>query len=317
MYLAAIRYKLRMLIGSSFSSFLGVCMAVLTFVGTPLSPMHGKIQAIQAPANFVFIHGGEFTMGSPTSEVGHSSNETQHQVKVSDFYMSKYEVTVAEFRKFVKATGYRTDAENGGGGYIWNGTNFVKTAGVNWRHGVSGNVRPPSEENDPVVHISCNDATAYCEALSAKRGKVYRLPTEAEWEYACRAGSRTPFNTGENLTTNQANYDGNYTYNGNPTGVYRRNTVAVNSFAPNAYGLYNMHGNVREWCSDWYGGTYYDECKANGTVINPQGPSTGSDRVTRGGSWYCVAPYCRSASRSDFPPDFRYCGIGFRLVFVP
>ena len=266
---------------------------------------------------FVLIRGGTFTMGSPAGEFEHKSDETQHRVKVSEFYMAKYEVTVAEFRKFVAATGYRTDAEKGGGSVIWNGTNAVKTAGVNWRHGVSGSVRSRSEENDPVVHVSWNDATAYCKALSAKTGKEYRLPTEAEWEYACRAGSRTPFNTGENLTTNQANYDGNYPYNGNPTGGYRQKTVAVNSFAPNRWGLYNMHGNVMEWCSDWYGGTYYDDCKAQGVVTNPTGPSTGSLRVLRGGSWNDFAGFCRSFYRLSYTPVRRNSCIGFRLVFVP
>jgi formylglycine-generating enzyme len=178
-------------------------------------------------------------------------------------------------------------------------------------------VRPQSEENHPVLHVSWNDAVAYCKWLSTKTGKHFRLPTEAEREYACRAGSRTPFNKGVNLTTNQANYDGNYPYNNNPKGVYRQNSVAVNSFAPNAWGLYNMHGNVWEWCSDWYGGTYYDECKANATVTNPAGPATGSDRVIRGGSWVPPAVSCRSAYRHSCTPDRRYDDVGFRLVFVP
>ena len=266
---------------------------------------------------FVPIRGGTFTMGSPGGEVERLSNETQHQVKVSDFYIAEYEVTVAEFRKFVAATGYQTDAEKGEGSYIWDGTKWEKRAGVNWRHGISGSLRPQSEENHPVVHVSWNDAVAYCKALSAKTGKRYRLPTEAEWEYACRAGRRTPFNTGENLTTNQANYDGNYPYNNNPTGVYRQNTVSVNSFAPNAWGLYNMHGNVWEWCSDWYDGTYYDECKAQGVVTNPAGPSTGSYRVLRGGDWCSSARYCRSAFRRYDTPGRRRADVGFRLVFVP
>ena len=246
------------------------------------------IGALPAKATeFVPIRGGTFTMGSPGGEVDRFSDETQHQVKVSDFYIAEYEVTVAEFRKFVAATGYQ------------------------WNEGSQG------EANDPVVYVSWNDAVAYCKALSAKTGKRYRLPTEAEWEYACRAGRRTPFNTGENLTTNQANYDGNYPYNNNPKGVYRDKTVPVNSFAHNAWGLYNMHGNVYEWCSDWYDGTYYDECNAKGTVLNPQGPATGSARVRRGGSWINRAENCRSASRRYDAPDSRDCALGFRLVFVP
>ena len=272
---------------------------------------------VTAP-DFVLIHGGEFTlMGSPETEVGRATDETQHQVKVSDFYMGKYEVTVGDFRKFVEATNYKTDAENGDGSHVFDGTALQKKAGINWRYGVSGSMRHKSEENHPVVHVSWNDAVEYCRWLSEKTGKSYRLPTEAEWEYACRAGSRTPFNTGENLTTDQANYNGNYPYNNNPKGLYRQNTVPVDSFAPNAWGLYNMHGNVLEWCSDWYGKTYYDECKANGTVINPVGAAIGSFRMLRGGGWNFNAGSCRSASRYGITPGDRAATVGFRLVFVP
>jgi len=282
-----------------------------------------------APENFVLIRGGEFTMGSPESEIGRDAakavhkqfgidySETQHQVRLSNFYMSKYAVTVSEFRSFVEATGYRTDAEKGGFSIIDTDGQVKKGEGVNWRHGVSGSVRPASEDNHPVIHVSWNDAVAYGEWMSKKSGKTYRLPTEAEREYACRAGTTTPFNTGNNLTTDQANYDGNYPYNGNPKGVYRENTVPVNSFSPNAWGLYTMHGNVWEWCSDWFGGRYYDDCKASGTVTNPAGPATGSDRVIRGGSWNFNAGDCRSAGRDRGTPGGRGGDVGFRLVFVP
>lgn len=236
-------------------------------------------------------------MGSPVDEVKRQKNETEHQVRLSSFYMRKYAVTVAEFRRFVGASGYKTDGE--------------------WRCVVSGRVRPQREKNHPVLNVSWNDAVQYCKWLSTKTGKRFRLPTEAEWEYACRAGSSTPFNTGENLTTNQANYNGFFPYNKNPYGVWRENTVAVNSFAPNAWGLYNMHGNAREWCSDWFSETYYDECKAEGTVINPAGPASGSRRVQRGGSWCFDAENCRSAYRFANPPDDRDNDYGFRLVFVP
>jgi len=142
-------------------------------------------------------------------------------------------------------------------------------------------------------------------------GKTYRLPTEAEWEYACRAGTITPFSTGGNLTTEQANYDGNDPYNNNRKGQYREKTVAVDSFNPNAWGLYNMHGNVYEWCSDWYGG--YE----SGLAENPAGPTTGSSRVLRGGGWDSYARDCRSAYRNYDTPDYRSYDVGFRLVFVP
>ena len=297
--------------------------AVLTLFSTTLSA------TTTVPANLVLIRGGEFTMGSPEGEVGRDEakavaqkygieySETQHQVRVSTFYMSKYAVTVAEFRKFVGATGYRTDAEQAGFSIIFSNGEVKKGEGVNWRYGVSGQVRPQSEDNHPVLHVSWNDAVAYCQWMSRQTGKRFRLPTEAEREYACRAETTTPFNTGENLTTAQANYNGNFPYKNNPKGVYRMNTVPVGSFAPNGWGLYNMHGNVWEWCSDWYGGTYYDQCKAAGTVSNPAGPVTGSGRVIRGGCWGSSAGDCRSASRRHSTPGSRYYYVGFRLVFVP
>ena len=268
-------------------------------------------------ANFVLIRGGEFTMGSPEGEAGRQSDETRHQVRVSDFAMSKYAVTVAEFRKFVEASGYRTDADNKGFSVIICNCEVNAGKGVNWRCGVSGSVRPQNEENHPVVHVSWNDAVAYCKWLSKKTGKQFRLPTEAEREYACRAGSITPFNTGESLTTFQANYGGDCSNNNNLTGAYPHNTVAVNSFLPNAWGLYNMHGNVWEWCRDWYGENYYNGRKAKGRVFNPAGPATGSYRVLRGGSWGNDADCCRSAYRNCGITQRRSYFIGFRLVFVP
>jgi len=271
----------------------------------------------QCPENFVLIHRGRFLMGSPETEVDRIDNETLHEVEVSDFWMCKYALTVGEFREFIKYTDYRTDAEVGNGSYIWNGKEWKETEGINWRHGVSGKERLADEENHPVLHVSWNDARAFCEWFSKKTGKSFRLPTEAEWEYACRAGEKTPFNTGENLTTEQANYDGNYPYNNQKKGEYRQKTVAVDSFEPNKWGLYNMHGNVWEWCSDWYGSDYYKECKAQGVSRNPEGPAKGSYRVLRGGGWFNSARYCRSAFRTYVTPGNRRSYVGFRLVFVP
>ena len=272
---------------------------------------------VKGPPNFVRISSGIFVMGSPESETERYDDETQHQVKVSEFYLCKYAVTLAEFKKFIDESEYKTDAEKLNSSRVWDGKEWQDKAGINWMHGVSGKERQTDEYNHPVLHVSWNDANAYCKWWSAKTGKKFRLPTEAEWEYACRAGTATPFNIGENITTDQANYDGNYPYNNNKKGVYRKNTVAVEIFAPNALGLYNMHGNVLEWCSDWYGDKYYDECKAKGMVENPTGPETGSNRVLRGGSWGNGAGGCRSDSRGYCAPDGRYYSIGFRLVFVP
>jgi len=271
----------------------------------------------ETPRDFVHIRGGLFTMGSPAGEIDRFDDETQHEVKVSDFYLCKYAVTLAGFKAFIEASGYRTDAEKGDGSYVWDGKRWEKRAGINWRFGISGGERTSVEEMHPVVHVSWNDAVAYCKWMSEKTGAAFRLPTEAEWEYACRAGTTTPFNMGENLTTGQANYNGNYPYNNNQKGVYRENTVPVDEFAPNGWGLYNMHGNVLEWCGDWYGEKYYDECRKKGIVENPAGPETGSDRVLRGGSWFSNAGNCRSAVRGNDTPGYRDYSVGFRLVFVP
>ncbi len=205
--------------------------------------------SVVVSSDFVKISGSSFTMGSPMSELQRKSDEgPQHQVRLSDFYIRRYEVTVGEFRKFIEASGYKTDAEKHGGSYVWNnngrgrsyvwnGNSFDNQPGINWRHGVSGIVRSQNEENHPVVNVSWNDAVEYCKWLSSTTGKSYRLPTEAEWEYACRAGSRTPFNTGEKLTTSQANYDGTIPYNNSPSGVYLQNTRACEQFRTECVGV--------------------------------------------------------------------------------
>lgn len=251
------------------------------------------------------IPAGTFTMGSPANEVDRRDDERLHQVKLGAFKMSKTEITVAQFKAFIDATSYVTDADKGpyysGSSIIISGTNVVSKAGVNWKCDHKGNPRSDPEYNHPVLHVSWNDAFAFAEWMDC------RLPTEAEWEYACRAGTNTPFNTGDNLTTAQANYDGNFPYNNQAEGEYREKTLPVGSFEPNAFGLYDMHGNVWEWCSDWYG----DYSKEDQT--DPKGPEGGSMRVVRGGGWYSDAQGCRSANRSYFSPYFPL-NFGFRVV---
>ena len=222
---------------------------------------------------WVAIPAGTFMMGSPTDEVDRNDNESQHEVSLSAFKMSAHEVTFAQYDAFCEATKRKKPSDEG------------------WGRG-----------QRPVINVSGDDATAFAKWMGC------RLPTEAEWEYACRAGSTAPFNTGENLTTNQANYDGNYPYNKNTTGIYREQSTEVGSFAPNAYGLYDMHGNVWEWCRDWRG-DYPSTSQSN-----PTGPTEGQFRVLRGGSWGDDARDCRSAFRHYFNPDYRFNGVGFRLV---
>ncbi len=252
------------------------------------------------------IPAGMFIMGSPESEVKRFDDEKQHQVTLSAFRMSIFAITVGQFKTFVDATGYITDAEKGtgqsGGSVILEGSKWNSRAGVNWKCDVNGNPRPVTDYNNPVIHVSWNDANAFAEWMNC------RLPTESEWEYACRAGTTTPFNTGSNLSALQANYNGNYPYTDNIKGEYREKTMPVGSFAPNAWGLYDMHGNVMEWCNDWYG-DYPDEPQTD-----PKGPATGSDRVYRGGSWAYDSRNCRSANRSSNAPGRRGNNMGFRLV---
>ncbi|MHC6202281.1 SUMF1/EgtB/PvdO family nonheme iron enzyme [Breznakiellaceae bacterium SP9] len=214
------------------------------------------------PADMVRIPAGTFTMGSPTSEPSRISDEVQHSVTISKaFYMGKYEVTQKE---------------------------WVSVMGSN-PSGFKG-------DNLPVECVSWFDVIDYCNKRSVKEGLTqaytrngdtvtwnrnangYRLPTEAEWEYACRAGTATPFSTGSNITTSQANYNGDYPYNGNSKGTYRGETTPVGSFAPNNWGLYDMHGNVLEWCWDWYGDY------SSSSQTDPMGAASVSDRVWRGGS---------------------------------
>ncbi len=275
------------------------------------------------PQGMVRIPGGTFSMGSPANEPDRSSDEeNQHQVTVSAFYMGKYDVTVAEFKAFVNATGYKTDAEKYGSGNVRDGSDWVRKADASWKN-------PYYTQTDayPVVLVSWNDAVAYCNWRSQQEGLApcytidgsrvgcswnangYRLPTEAEWEYACRAGTSAPFHTGNNITTDQANYDGKFPYNGNAKGQYRGKTTPVGSFVPNAYGLFDMHGNVFQWCWDWYG--YY----GSGSQADPTGAASGNRRILRGGSWDSWASHLRSANRGAADePGFATAYIGFRLV---
>ena len=232
---------------------------------------------------WVSIPAGTFMMGSPASEVDRSDLEIQHEVKLSAFKMSAYEVTFEQYDAFCVATKREKPSDEG------------------WDRGQTGG-GPRGRGQRPVINVSWYDATAFAEWVGA------RLPTEAEWEYACRAGSTTPFNTGENLTTIQSNYDGNSPYLPIDGNIYRKQSTAVGSFAPNAYGLYDMHGNVWEWCLDW--SDHYPSTSQS----NPTGPTEGSHRVRRGGSWSNFAQYCRSAYRSSNPPGYRCIRSGFRLV---
>jgi formylglycine-generating enzyme required for sulfatase activity len=167
-------------------------------------------------------------------------------------------------------------------------------------------------EKRPVEQVSWNDAVKFCEELSKKTGRAYRLPSEAEWEYAARAGTDTPFHFGETITTDLANYNGNFTYASAPKGEYRKETTDVGIFPPNSFGLYDMCGNVWEWCLDKYHNNY-NGAPTNGSAWLDGGEDT---RLLRGGSWDFSPRNCRSAVRGRFNPVDRDYDIGFRLVVL-
>jgi formylglycine-generating enzyme required for sulfatase activity len=208
-------------------------------------------------------------------------------------------VTRGQFAAFVKLTKYKTDAEKKGFSYVYKDGAFVNDKGRHWRNpGIS------QKDDHPVVCVSWNDAMAFCKWLSERTGRKVRLPTEAEWEYACRAGTDTSYHFGNTVSPGEANFDGS------PTGgVFRQKTVSVASFTPNRWYLYGMHGNAAEWCTDWHTPTI-----PPGDVVDPQGPPSRPHRVFRGGTWYSFAEDIRADSRGGIGPDYRNWGLGFRIV---
>ena len=245
-----------------------------------------------AAVDTVRLKGGTFTMGSPAGEVGRDSIEHQREITLSPFFMGKYEVTQAEYEEIM-------------------GTNPSHFKG----------------DKLPVENITWLDAVLFCNKLSERESLTpaytiqgdnvtwnrnangYRLPTEAEWEYSCRAGTLTVFNTGDTITAAQANFDGSRPYGGNRArSENRRTTIDVGTFAPNAFGLYDMHGNAAEWCWDLHGMHNADP------QTNPAGASVGGHRIFRGGGWNHHADFIRSAKRSALMPAMKGSYLGFRVA---
>jgi formylglycine-generating enzyme required for sulfatase activity len=260
-----------------------------------------------APYGFVRIQGGTFTMGSPENEPERQDYEGLRQVTVSSFYMGKYEVTQKEYQEIM-----------GTNPSVFKGDN-LPVENVNWYEAVEYcNKRSQKEGLTPAYAINknqkdlnntySNDNVKWT-VMWNRSANGYRLPTETEWEYACRAGTTTPFSTGDNITTSQANYNGRFPYNDNDKGMFHKKTLPVGSFEPNAWGLYDMHGNVWEWCWDWYDTNY-----SNGAKTDPMGALSGAGRMVRGGSWTAPAEYARSASQVSMYPNNKYNYLGIRLV---
>jgi formylglycine-generating enzyme required for sulfatase activity/predicted ATPase len=240
--------------------------------------------------DMVAIPGGTFMMGSPEPEE-YNSEKPQHEVTVQPFFMGKYPVTQAQWKAVAALSRVNRD---------------LKPEPSHFK-----------EDNRPVEGVSWYDAVEFCDRLSQFTGKQCRLPTEAEWEYAARAGTTTPFHFGETMTSELANYNANYTYGAGVTGIYQEQTTPVGSFGvANAFGLYDMHGNVWEWClDDWHknyqgaptdGSPWFDD---NDNIYQKQG-----NAVLRGGSWVSIPKYCRSAFRNSISRGNPYYFFGFRVV---
>ena len=221
--------------------------------------------------SIVYISVGTFMMGSSESFY----EQPVHQVTVQPFYLGKYPITQEQYQAV-----------------MGNNPAYFKGA------------------KRPVEQVTWNDAVEFCQKLSQKTGKTYRLPSEAEWEYACRAGTSTPFYFGDTITPDLVNYNGNYPYGSAQSGLNHERTTDVGSFPPNSFGLYDMHGNIWEWCSDKWHGNY------NGAPSNGSSWETGTDnnRVLRGRSWGYNAVNCRSALRREDSAKFRWKDTGFRVA---
>jgi formylglycine-generating enzyme required for sulfatase activity len=270
----------------------------------------------------VEIQAGSFLMGSPASEEGHQADEgPQHEVKLEGFWLGRTPITQAQWREV--AQWEEGPGEHWGCTLNPNPSRFM---------GDKGGLFPAeaNTDNRPVETVSWRDAMEFCSRLSQRSGKTYTLPSESQWEYACRAGTTTPFSHGESLSAELANYNADATYGRGRKVKSRGQTTAVGSFPANAWGLHDMHGNVWEWCVDhwhrsyslgqekasndgspWLDAIEVDKARMEGERADER------RRVLRGGSWYDVPVLCRSAYRDYGPPAGAHHGIGFRVCCLP
>jgi formylglycine-generating enzyme required for sulfatase activity len=262
-------------------------------------PLHPS-NLILKPIKMVLIQGGTFDMGSPDKEIDRSTSESpQHSVTVPSFFMSEFLVAQAHW---------------------WAIADTMPQVNIPLQKSPSElTLKGEDQIIHPVTDVNWFEAVEFCKRLSQRSGRRYRLPTEAEWEYACRAGSTTPFHCGETITTDLANYRGtdhqelNWSgaYGRGTNGIYREQTTPVDTFPPNAFGLYDMHGNVWEWCLDhWH--SNYQGAPTDGSAWLSDDKN--ASRLLRGGSWVNGPRYCRSATRNRNTPDYRYSDFGFRVV---
>jgi formylglycine-generating enzyme required for sulfatase activity len=251
------------------------------------------IPLIQIPA-------GSFLMGSPPNEAKRFGDEApQHEVTLQSFFMGKTPITQAQWREV--ASWQPQEAERWGRELNPNPSRFSNY---------------PDSDQRPVERVSWHDAMEFCHRLSQRTGRHYTLPTEAQWEYACRAGSITPFAFGATLTSELANYDATIAYADGPKGDYRTQTTPVGMFPANAWGLHDMHGNVWEWCLDHWHDSYAGAPSDGSAWLTPSA-SEEEQRLLRGGSWVYYPGLCRSACRFHGRPGYAGSFVGFRVVAGP
>ena len=257
---------------------------------------HAKEIVNSHQMKFVLIPKGAFLMGSPKTEDHRGDDEEQHQVTLTkDFYLGIHEVTQSQYQ-----------------GVMGDNPSCFTPTGAG-----KAKVRAKETSQSPVECVTWHQAVEFCKKLgesanekSAKRS--YRLPTEAEWEYACRAGTTTALHIGDVVDSYAANFNGLSPYGAGRGGPFHRTTVRVGEYPANKFGLFDMHGNVMEWCSDWYAADYYKESPKE----DPRGPEAGTDKATRGGAWSNSGKACRSAVRTKLAPGSSHYGLGFRVVLM-
>ena len=253
----------------------------------------------------MYVGGGMFTMGNNKGDV---NEKPEHKVRINEFYLLKYEVTIADFRRFIQATNYITDAERDGWSWVWSGDfddptgQIIQKPAVSWECDELGRKRSSKKDHYPVIHVSWNDAFAFCSWFSKETGNTYRLPTEAEWEYAAKGGPNLQdyAYSGDNELDKVAWYRDNC----------REKMHMVGQRKPNSLGIYDTTGNAMEWCLDWYDPAYYAKSPAD----NPTGPNAGTLRVLRGGSWMAFPARCENSNRNSGAPTRRNEIHGFRIL---
>lgn len=260
------------------------------------------LSAQKPDIEMISIPGGCFIMGTPESEPTRNESETLLQVTLQGFKMSKYEITNAQYCAFLNA--HKQNEELVPRWINLSGNSVDEPNMIFYDYETSSYKVTPGFDLFPAVFVSWHGALAFAQWMGGT------LPTEAQWEYACRADTKTPFNTGVCLSDEQANYNANHPYSNCEKGNFIGKVLAVGCYEPNAFGLYDMHGNVWEWCLDWYG-DYHRVPQSN-----PSGPETGTHKVRRGGSWSVNAKSCRTAYRNICDPGFYFNDLGFRIVIT-